>query len=138
MESIPVIEEELRVGKRDTARGSVRVRSYVVEEPVEEQVRLREERVTLERRPVDRPADNLAADAFRERTLEMTEKGEEAVVDKSARVKEELLLRKDVNERTETVADTIRRTQIDVEDTRAPGEDTRRSTSPAEPARNKV
>jgi len=118
VQSIPIIEEKLRVGKRDTTRGSVRVRSYVVEEPIEEQVRLREERVTLERRPVDHPAGDLPGDAFRERTLEMTEKGEEAVVDKTARVKEELLLTKDADERTETIADTIRRTQVDVEDTR--------------------
>jgi len=51
---IPVVQEELRVGKRDVNLGRVRVRSYVVEEPVNEQVSLSQERVVLERRPVDR------------------------------------------------------------------------------------
>ena len=54
-ETIPVVEERLRVGKRDVGLGRVRVRSYVVEEPVSADVRLREERVEVERRPVDRP-----------------------------------------------------------------------------------
>lgn len=40
-EVIPVVEEELVVGKRDVDRGGVRVRSYVTETPVHEQIRLR-------------------------------------------------------------------------------------------------
>ncbi len=49
---IPIVEEELRVGKREVTRGGARVRSYVRETPVEEQVTLREEHVSVERRPV--------------------------------------------------------------------------------------
>lgn len=117
-ETIPVMEEQLRVGKREVAGGRVRVRSYVVERPVEEQVELRQERVTLERRPVDRevaPGDA----AFQERTIEAVERGEEAVVSKSARVVEEVGIRKDVERETETVRDTVRRTEVEVEDERA-------------------
>ena len=55
-EAIPIVEEQLRVGKRQVAGGRVRVRSYVVETPVQEQVTLRDETVRVERRPVDRPA----------------------------------------------------------------------------------
>ena len=58
-EVIPLTEEQLKVGKRDVSHGRVRVRSYVVEEPVEEQVNLRQEHVHVERRPVDRPATEL-------------------------------------------------------------------------------
>jgi hypothetical protein len=47
---IPVVKEELAVGKRASER-RYRVRTYVVETPVEEQVRLRDERVIVERRP---------------------------------------------------------------------------------------
>ena len=111
-------EEQLTVGKRDVAHGRVRVRSYVVETPVQEQVKLRQEHVSIERRPVDRAAgagDNL----FRERTIEAEERAEEAVVAKEARVKEELVLKKDVNQRTETVSDKVRRTEVEVEDERA-------------------
>ena len=114
--AIPVVEERLVVGKREVERGGVRVRSYVVETPVEEQVSLRDEHVDVERRVVDRP---LAAgeDAFRERTLEMTETDEEAVVGKQAYVKEEIALRKDVDQRTEEVRDTVRHTEVDIERT---------------------
>jgi uncharacterized protein (TIGR02271 family) len=118
---IPVYEEQLRVGKREVGRGSVRVRSYVLEEPVEEQVHLREERVHVERRPVDRPADIAAgtAEPFRERTIEVTATAEEAVVAKEARVKEEIVVSKDAEERTETVSDTVRRTEVEIDDDRA-------------------
>jgi Domain of unknown function (DUF2382) len=107
-EVLQVAEERLRVGKREVGRGGVRVRSYVTERPVEEQVSLRQERVTVERRPVDRPV--AAGDAaFQERTIEATERGEEAVVGK------------DVDTRTETVRDTVRKTEVEVEDERAAG-----------------
>ena len=114
-----MIEERLRVGKREVAQGAVRVRSYVVETPAEEQVQLRQESVRVERRPVDRPASELPADAFRERTIEVQAMGEEAVVGKEARVVEEVALHKDVGERTETVRDTTRRTEVKVDDDRA-------------------
>ena len=115
-EAIPIVEENLRVGKRQVEGGRVRIRSYVVETPVEEQVNLRQERVHVERRPVDRPAR--VDEDYRERTLDATERSEEAVVSKESRVKEELVVNKDVRERTETVQDTVRRTEVEVEDDR--------------------
>jgi uncharacterized protein (TIGR02271 family) len=116
-ERIPIVEERLSVGKRETAHGRVRIRSYVVETPVQEQVTLHEERVQVERRPVDRPVA-AGDDAFRERTVEATESAEEAVVSKEARVTEEVVVRKTAEERTETVSDTVRRTEVEVEDER--------------------
>jgi uncharacterized protein (TIGR02271 family) len=113
-ETIPVVEEQVRVGKRDVQRGGVRVRSYVTERPVEEQVRLRDETVRVERRPVDRPVSG-ADDVFQERSIELTETDEEAVIAKEARVVEEVVVRKDVEERVETVRDTVRRTDVDVQ-----------------------
>jgi len=117
---LPVVEEQLRVGKRDAERGSVRVRSYVVERPVTEEVSLRSEHVNVERRPVDRALTG-DDDAFRERTIEAVEHSEEAVVSKEARVVEEVAVTKDVSERTETVRDTVRRQDVKVEDSRTPG-----------------
>ncbi len=116
-ERIPIVEERLRVGKRETAHGRVRVRSYVVETPVEEHVTLREEHVSIERRPVAPPVA-AGDDAFRERTIEAAESAEEAVVSKEARVTEEVVVRKQAEERTETVSDTVRRTEVEVEDER--------------------
>ena len=116
-DTIPVVEEQLRVGKRDVNLGRVRVRSYVVEEPVSEDVRLREDRVEIERRPVDR-ALGAGEFAFEDRTIEAEEHAEEAIVSKEARVTEEIGLRRESQERTETVSDSVRRTEVEVEDER--------------------
>jgi uncharacterized protein (TIGR02271 family) len=114
-EVIPVVEEQLVVGKRDVNRGGVRVRSYVTETPIHEQVRLREEHVNVERRPVDQPFATADADAFRERTVEMTATSEEAVIGKRARVVEEVVVSKTADEHVEDVSDTVRRTEVDVD-----------------------
>lgn len=114
---IPVIEEELRVGKREVEGGGVRVRTRVVERPVEEAVRLREERVNVERRPVNRPVSEADLNAFREGSFELRERSEEAVVDKTARVVEEVAINKEVAEHTETVRGTVRSTDVDVQET---------------------
>ena len=113
-EAIPLYEESLVVGKRDVAHGRVRVRTYVTETPVQELIRLRQERVTLERRPVNR-AIQPGEDVFRERTIEATETSEEAVVGKDVRVREEIALRKDVTTEEKTVKDSVRRTEVDIE-----------------------
>lgn len=119
-EHIPVVEEQLVVGKRETEHGRVRVRSYVVETPVQEQVTLREEHVRVERRPVDRPLGAADEGAFQERIIEATETAEEAVVDKQARVVEEVVVRKEADDRTRTISDTVRRTEVEIEDDRKP------------------
>jgi len=113
--TLPVIEEEMQVGKRTVSRGGVRVYSRVTEKPVEEQVQLRKEQVSVERRPVNRAVSGTDREAFKEGTIEMTETSEEAVVSKQARVVEEVVVRKDAQERTETVRDTVRRTDVEVE-----------------------
>lgn len=113
-EAIPIAEERLRVGKRVASAGRVRVHSYVVETPVEEQVRLREEHVRVERHAVDRPVTSNEAGLFQERVIEAEESSEEAVVAKEARVTGEVVVNKDVTERTETVRDTVRRTEVEV------------------------
>lgn len=113
---IPVVEEELRIGKRQMNTGRVRVHSYMVETPVEENVSLREERVSVERRPVDRALSATEEDLFRDRVIEVEATSEQAVVSKQARVKEEIVVRKQADERVETVSDTVRTTKVDVED----------------------
>jgi len=112
--AIPVVQEELAVGKHVVQRGGVRIHSYVEERPIEERIRLREELVSVDRRPVNRPADRSDA-AFQERTVDVTAQGEEAVAEKRARVVEEVVVAKDVSEREETVRDTVRRKDVDVE-----------------------
>ena len=112
---IQIIEENLQVGKREVKTGGVRLRSRIVERPVEESLRLREERVTLERNTVDRPATAADLSNFQEKNIELVERAEVPVVSKEARVVEEVSLSKEVEERTETIQDTVRKTEVDVE-----------------------
>jgi uncharacterized protein (TIGR02271 family) len=115
-EVIPVVEEQLAVGKREVNRGGVRVRSYAREIPVHEQVSLRDEHVEVERRPVNTALGGQdLGNAFQERTIEMTETAEEAVVAKNARVVEEVAIHKDVGQHVEQIDDTVRKTEVDVE-----------------------
>jgi uncharacterized protein (TIGR02271 family) len=133
-DTIPVIEERLRVGKREVNRGSVRVRSYIVEEPVHEEVRLRDEHVDIERRPVNAPVRPVVKgspdDLLQERTIEVTESAEQAVIGKEARVTEEVVVSKSSDERVENIDDTVRHTRVEVEDNRDVDKEHRRPTDP--------
>ena len=113
--AIPVVEEDLTVGKREVEHGHVRIYSRVTEQPVEEAVRLREERVTVERRPVDRPATEADLATAQQEVIELTETAEEPVVTRRARVVEEVVVQKEETERTETVRGTERHTEVDVQ-----------------------
>jgi uncharacterized protein (TIGR02271 family) len=118
---IPVVEEELKVGKRVVQETEgVRVQRHVTEKPVEESVRLREEQVHVERRPVDRPLSGAEAEAFKEGMVEVRTTREEPVVSKQARVVEEVVINKEAREHTERVRDTVRRTEVEVEQPTAP------------------
>jgi uncharacterized protein (TIGR02271 family) len=123
---LPVIEEQLAVGKRTVESGSAQVRTSVREVPVQESVNLREEHVTIERHKVDRPVENAPA-AFREGTIEVTTQAEVPVVSKEARVVEEVVVGKNITEHTETVRDTVKRTDVDVDETTGANDSKRHS-----------
>lgn len=112
---IPVIEEELKVGKRAVQRGGVRAYQRMTEKPVHESVQLREENVKVERHAVDQPASEADLAAFKEGSVEMREMAEEPVVSKTARVVEEVVVGKEVSQRTADIDDSVRRTDVDVE-----------------------
>ena len=113
--AIPVVQEQLKVGKREVQRGGVRVFSRVVETPVNESIGLREEHVNVQRRSVDEPISTTDATAFKEQSIEMRETAEEAVVEKSARVVEEVMVNKEVSQREQQIHDTVRHTEVEVE-----------------------
>ena len=114
--SIPIIEEELQVGKREVQTGGVRLKSRIVERPVEESIRLRQEFVNVERTTVNRVATDADFDTFKEGTIEIIEHAEVPVVSKEARVVEEVSFGKEVTEREEVISDTVRRTEVETED----------------------
>jgi uncharacterized protein (TIGR02271 family) len=137
-ETLQVIQEDLKIGKRAVQRGAVRVHRRISETPVQEQVTLNEERAVVERRPVDRPATSADLAAFKEGEMEIRETSEEPVVSKTARVVEEVEVGKEATQRTETVNDTVRRTDVDVERTgERTGATASRGYSGAERRRNR-
>jgi stress response protein YsnF len=116
-ETAPIVEEELSIGKREVASGGARVTSSVEERPVEKTVSLREEEVEADRRSADRELSPEEAEAaFEGKTVEMMGTSEEAEVSKTARVVGEVSLNKQTNEREQTVRDTVRRTDVEVEE----------------------
>jgi uncharacterized protein (TIGR02271 family) len=114
-QTIKVVEENLQVGKREVERGGVRVRSRIVERPVEESLRLREERVSIQRTPVNRPATEADLNAFQGNQIEVIQHAEVPVVAKTANVVEEISVGKDVTEREEVIHDTVRKTDVQVD-----------------------
>lgn len=114
--SIPVIEEEMQVGKREVETGGVRLRSRIVERPVEEHLRLREEHINVERRAVNRPASEQDFATFKEGETTIKEHAEVPVVNKEARVVEEVSLNKETEERDETVRGSVRKTDVEIDD----------------------
>jgi len=115
--TVPVIEEHLAVGKRQVQGGGARVHTHVIETPVSEQVTLHEEHVVVDRHAVNRPVSQAdLAGALQERTIEVTETAEVPVVAKEARVVEEVTIGKQATDRVETITDTVRRTDVDVDE----------------------
>ncbi len=113
--SIPIVEEELVVGKREVDRGGVRVYSHIVERAVSADVSLHNESIDIGRRAVNRPAT--AADfQTGSQPIELRATGEEAVIGKTARVVEEVTVGKQGSDRTETVNDSVRKTEVDIEE----------------------
>lgn len=114
-QSIPIVEEEMEIGKGQVAKGKVRVISRLEETPVEEEVSLKEETASIERRPADRPASPEELEALGEKSIEVEETAEKPVISKSARVVGEVEVGKETSERTETVAGSERHTEVEVE-----------------------
>jgi stress response protein YsnF len=114
-DTLPVTNEELKVDKRRVLRGGVRVYSRVVEEPVEEKIRLREEHVRVQRQKVDRPAAGTDLRPGQEQVFEVKEFAEVPLVSKQARVVEEIRVNKGFTERVETVHEKVRHTKVDVQ-----------------------
>jgi len=113
-------EEELRVGTTEREAGRVRLRKYVVEDEVTETVPVRREEVRVEREPITDANAGAALDgpAISEEEHEVVLHEEEVVAEKRAVPKERIRLDKDVETSEETVSETVRSEQVDVDDQR--------------------
>lgn len=113
---IPIVEEEFKVGKRTVETGRTRIYSRVVEEPVSEQVTLREERTVIEHRPAERPATEAELrEAEKGKVVEVRGTKEEPVIEKEPRVVEEVVVKEEMREHPEEIKGTVRRTEVHVE-----------------------
>jgi len=110
---VAIGEEVLNVGTRMVPGKTTRVRRVVVESPVQQDVTLHTETVVVERR---RPQSGLGQDVLTEVTIEMTDSNEVPVVSKAVHLVEEVLLRKEVTARTETIRDTVKRDKLEIEE----------------------
>jgi stress response protein YsnF len=116
---IPVVNEEFKVGKRASETRRF-VRTYVTERPVQGQVQLEDETMVIERRPISENGAAAPGD-LQAREYDVIERHEEPVVDKQARAVEEVVIKKDVKSRTETVSDKLRETEVEVDGQAVPG-----------------
>jgi uncharacterized protein (TIGR02271 family) len=112
-EVLRLAEEQLEVGKRKVESGKTRVRRYVTAREVEEKVNLTEVHAEVLRKAVNQPvADDWD---WSDSTIEVVETREEAVVSKTAHVAEEIRLRTEETEHTETIKETVRKQHAEVE-----------------------
>jgi len=115
---VPVVEERLNVEKRQGELGSVDIKKDVVSEQVQVPVELRREEVTVDRVDVkDRPVAAGDLDtAFKEETIRVPVRGEEAIVEKEAVVTGEVVVNREQTTERQTVSDTVRKERVDVDE----------------------
>ena len=113
-EVLRLAEEQLDVGKRQVETGRARIRRFVTERPVETQVTLHEEHAEMMRRAINDPSPLKDVD-WTDKVIEITETTEQAVVNKTAHVAEEVVVRREGSDHVETVRDTVRRQQVELE-----------------------
>jgi uncharacterized protein (TIGR02271 family) len=123
-EVLRLAEEQLDVSKRMVETGRARIRRFVIEKPVESQVTLHEEHAEMVRRAVSDPELDRDVD-WADKTIEVTETAEQAVVTKTAHLAEEVVIRREGSDHVETVRDKVRRQEVELErlprDTRKAG-----------------
>ena len=113
-DALRLAKENVEIGKRQVNDGAVRLRRYTVEDEVAEDVSLYDQHAEVFRRAVDEPAYLNDVD-WSDKTVEVEESHEVPTVAKTARVKEEVGLRGEETARVETVKDSVRRQEVEVE-----------------------
>jgi stress response protein YsnF len=107
-------EEHLEVGKEMHETGRTRVRRFVTERAVAEDATLHEEHAEVLRKAV---FDTTYVDEidWADGMIEIIETAEHALVNKTARVVEEVGLKKIGSDHVETIKDKLRRQQVEIE-----------------------
>jgi len=125
-DTLRLAEEQLEVGKKMVETGRTRVRRFTTERDVAQDVTLHEEHAELLRKAISQPAELTDVD-WADSALEVIETKEHALVNKIARVVEEISLRKKGDDHVETIHEKLRRQQAEVEQVDATGKPIRRA-----------
>jgi uncharacterized protein (TIGR02271 family) len=113
-QKLTLSEEELRIGKQQHQAGEVGVRKTVETEHVSESVPLMHEEVTIDRRPLTgAAAGNVEIGGDQE--IHVPVMREEAVVEKRAVAKEQVIIRKTQRTENQTVEADLRRERLEVD-----------------------
>ena len=105
-------EEQLQVGKEMVEAGRARVRRFTTEHEVSEDVTLHEEHAEVIRRALSEPA-TLANVDWSDSEIEVIETAEHALVSKTARIVEEIGLKKVGTDHIETIHEKLRRQEAE-------------------------
>lgn len=117
-ERIPLVEEELKIGKGEVVKGMTKVHSSISKVPVREQVELAEEELLVESRPAGRRLSDeevKQSGLLQDRVIQFSAMREEAIVSKEAFVREEVVISKQVIHRTQAIEETLRRTEVETQ-----------------------
>ncbi len=106
-------EEQLQVGKEMVETGRTRVRRFTTEKEVSQDVTLHEEHAEVLRRALTEPVALTSLD-WSDSEIEVVETAEHALVNKTARVVEEVGLKSVGKDHVETVHEKLRRQQAEI------------------------
>jgi uncharacterized protein (TIGR02271 family) len=125
--SVPLREEELKVGKREVEYGGIRLRKIIRTETVNQPVELQREEIMVERVPGKQSAER--GKAFQQEDIFIPLRREEPVVQKEARVREEVRVSKRTETDRKTVSEQVRKEDVQVERSGKQGATARSATT---------
>ena len=113
--TLELLEERLTVNKDRIVAGLVKVGKHVVTEERNVDVDLEEEHANIERTNVNRPTERRIGDVDGNQTIEIELEAERAHVNKETFVTEEVNIGKTTERHTETIVETIKREELDID-----------------------
>jgi len=127
--TVPLVEEHLKVGKRQVEAGGVRLRKIVRTENINQPVELRREEIKIERVPGQ--GAQVSGKAFAGEDIYIPLRREEPVIQKDAQVREQVRVQKTASTDRQQVSEQVRKEDVEIEES---GEASRLHTEGAKAA----
>jgi len=129
---IPLYQENVKVGKREVDAGGVRIRKHVTTEPLNQDLELRQETLSIDRLPADQggaatttgqgaattaaaPQEGQLGQPFQEGEITIRLQKEEPVVERSMTQSGKIVAQKRSTTQQTTVKENVRKEQVDIE-----------------------